>query len=114
MALTKGDVVLVPFPFTDLSTAKLRPAIVLWVETIGVDVTLCFISSQNLNKVEAEEFILDSNDPEFATTGLKTTSKVRVARMVTVSSNLIARKLGRLGTKQIQQLDRCLKIAFQL
>jgi mRNA interferase MazF len=48
MALTKGDVVLVPFPFTDLSTAKLRPAIVLWVETIGVDVTLCFISSQNL------------------------------------------------------------------
>jgi mRNA interferase MazF len=50
--LAKGDVVLVPFPFTDLSQTKLRPAIVLYVQPEGKDITLCFISSQNLDRVE--------------------------------------------------------------
>jgi mRNA interferase MazF len=53
MKLTKGDVVLVPFPFTDLSQTKLRPAIVLYVQPEGEDITLCFISSQNLDRSRA-------------------------------------------------------------
>lgn len=49
MSFQKGDVVLAPFPFTDLTQASLRPAIVLWASaTGGSDTTICFISSQNL------------------------------------------------------------------
>ncbi|MEH2166072.1 MAG: hypothetical protein V7K41_05225 [Nostoc sp.] len=39
MSLQKGDIVLVAFLFTDLSGTKLRPGLVLWIGTIGDDVT---------------------------------------------------------------------------
>ena len=71
MNLDKGDVVLVPFPFTELSQTKLRPAIVLYVQPEGEDVTLCFISSQNLDRVSRDELILDPEHPEFTQTELK-------------------------------------------
>jgi mRNA interferase MazF len=42
--MTKGDIVLITFPFTDLSGTKLRPAIVLFQN--DTDVTVCFITSK--------------------------------------------------------------------
>jgi mRNA interferase MazF len=112
--LQKGDIVLVPFPFTDLSGTKLRPGLVLWADTKGNDVSLCFISSQNVTQLASEEFILDTLDPDFAGTGLRVVSKVRVTRIVTVERRLITRRIGRLGISQLQQLNRVMSQAFQL
>ncbi len=112
--MNKGDIVLVPFPFTDLSQTKLRPAIVLWADSIGNDVTLCFISSQRIDTLSVGEFLLDAVDPDFASTGLKTSSKVRVTRIVTVERKLIVRRLGKLGINQIQVLNSSILQAFQL
>lgn len=53
MTLGKGDIVLIPFPFTNLSQTKLRPAVVLWADPSGDDVTLCFISSQNITNLSS-------------------------------------------------------------
>lgn len=114
MSLKKGDIVLVPFPFTDLSTTKLRPAVVLWVDLSGRDITVCFISSQNVNSISEEEFLIDKNNPEFTQTGLKVTSKVRVSRIVTIERSLITRKLGELGIGLLQILNHKLKNTFQL
>ena len=41
--MAKGDIVLITFPFTDLSGSKLRPAVIL-AETIS-DITVCFITT---------------------------------------------------------------------
>jgi mRNA interferase MazF len=114
MPLTKGDIVLVPFPFTDLSQTKLRPAVVLWVDPQGQDITLCFISSQNLDRTTPDELILTTDDPEFAQTGLKLASKIRVTRIVTLDRQLLQRRLGHLGKLQIQHLNEVLISAFQL
>lgn len=114
MSVKKGDIVLVPFPFTDLSTTKLRPAVVLWVDSTGDDITLCFISSQNLTRLSPNEFVLDASDPEFSNTGLKVASKVRVTRIATLERRLITRRIGKLGVNQIQQLNSAMLQAFQL
>ena len=56
----KGEVVVVPFPFTDLSTAKRRPALVL-AELQGDDVVLCQITSNSLRDTYALQLdIVDS------------------------------------------------------
>jgi len=114
MSLAKGDIVLVPFPFTDLTGTKLRPGLILWVDNAGNDITLCFISSQNVTNVTLEEFVLDPSDTEFAATGLKVVSKVRVTRVVTIERKLITRRIGKLGANQIQQLNTLMLQAFQL
>ncbi|WP_107668514.1 type II toxin-antitoxin system PemK/MazF family toxin [Cyanothece sp. BG0011] len=114
MSLEKGDIVLVPFPFTDLSTSKLRPAVVLWVDSLGFDITVCFISSHKINSISLEEFIIKTTDPEFSLTGSKVNSKVRVSRIITIQRNLITRKIGTLGPNFLKELDRVLRVTFKL
>jgi mRNA interferase MazF len=87
MTLHKGDIVLLPFPFTDLRTTKVRPAVVLWVDITGYDVTSCFISSQNVTTLSPKEFLLDPSDSDFEITGLRVASKVRVTRIVTIEQD---------------------------
>ena len=99
---------------SDLSQSKLRPAIVLWTSSTSVDVTLCFITSQDVNILNEGEFVLDQFDSEFQGTGLKVASKVRVTRMVTIERRLIMRRLGKMGIRQIQQLNANMIKSFKL
>ncbi|AFZ01301.1 type II toxin-antitoxin system PemK/MazF family toxin [Calothrix sp. PCC 6303] len=114
MTLSKGDIVLTQFPFTDLSQTKLRPAVILWVDLAKDEITLCFISSQNVNNLTSEEFAIIDSDPDFVTTGLRISSKVRVTRLATLNRLLVVRRLGQLTTKHIQKLNEIMIQAFQL
>lgn len=114
MALIKGDIVLVRFPFSDLSQTKLRPALVLAVGKTIDEITLCFISSQNTKSLTSDKFVISISNSEFAQTGLKTDSKVRVTRIITLERKLILRRISKLGKKQINKLNQTLSTAFNL
>ena len=85
--MQKGDIVLIPFPFTDLTGSKNRPALILLPGQL--DVTVCFISTQ-LHWQEPTDLLLQPN----ATNGLKKPSLVRIGKIATIDKALLIGKLG--------------------
>ena len=105
--MTKGKIVLVPFPFDDLSTTKVRPAVCL-TNPIGVHrhVILAFITSVIPTDLMATDIVLDTSNPDFAATGLKVSSAIRLHRLMTVSTALIKRELGILSSDTQDQITK--------
>ena len=68
--MTKGKIVLVPFPFDDLSAAKVRPAVCLTNPlSAHRHVILAFITSRIPSSLANSDIVLNSNDTDFSTTG---------------------------------------------
>ncbi|MEA3187065.1 MAG: mRNA interferase MazF [Chthoniobacter sp.] len=89
------SVVLVPFPFDDLTGSKVRPALCL-TDAVGVyrHVVLAFITSVVPAHLEPTDLLLDHSSADFAHTGLRVHSVLRLHRMVTVPARIIQRQLG--------------------
>ncbi len=85
----KGDVVVIPFPFSDLSGSKKRPALVL-ADLPGDDIILCQITSQQTK--DAFSILINTND--FASGSLPVASNIRPTRIFTADKNIIIRKAG--------------------
>ena len=96
--MTKGKVVLVPFPFDDLSATKVRPAVCL-TEPIGLHqhVILAFITSRIPAPLQDTDLVLDASYADFATTGLRVSSTLQLHRPMTATTSLIRRELGALS-----------------
>ena len=87
----KGDVVVVPFPFSDLSASKRRPALVL-VDLEGDDLILGQITSKT---VFDEKAILIENS-DFHDGGLNQVSNVRPNKLFTADEGIVLYKAGKL------------------
>lgn len=86
-----GGVVLVPFPFSDLSSAKLRPAVVLASVRRG-DYVLCQVTSNP----HADPLAVEIKGDDFSSGSLERTSFVRVGKLFTANENLVVRQVGAL------------------
>jgi mRNA interferase MazF len=108
----KGKIVLVPFPFTDLTASKLRPALVLmegdW------DCVVAFISSRVPSEASSTEVLIPQSDKEFLMTGLKTTSVIRLDKIATISKKLVLGEIGELGKSLRESVNRILHETYQL
>jgi mRNA interferase MazF len=105
--MTKGDIVLINFPFTNLVEGKLRPAVVL-VET-ELDVTVAFITSQ-IDWQESSDLLLEPT-PE---NGLKKASLIRTSKIATIDKALAKGLLGRIASNEETELNNNLRIIFKL
>ncbi len=87
--LIKGDIVVIPFPFSDLSDSKRRPAFVL-ADLQGDDVILCQITSRNVKDIYA----ITLNETDFVKGSLHQQSNIRPNRLFTADKNIIVSKIG--------------------
>jgi mRNA interferase MazF len=95
----KGDVVVVPFPFSDLTQAKRRPALVI-SKLEGDDLILCQITSQSMK----DNYALLLDDRDFETGSLNQPSNVRPNRIFTADSHIILYKVGNLTIKKRKEI----------
>jgi mRNA interferase MazF len=94
-----GDVVIVPFPFSDLSDTKRRPAAVI-AEAEHGDVILCQITSRPWSSTRAIRIDEDDIDGE----GLQRVSYARADKLFTASASLAVRTVGTLADGKLSEL----------
>jgi len=95
----KGDVVVTPFPFSDLQNAKRRPALVVATLT-GDDVLLCQITSRAV----ADSYSIPLSSTDFANGRLTHDSNIRPNRLFTADSNIILYRAGVLKPAKLQEV----------
>jgi mRNA interferase MazF len=104
-----GSIVLVPFPFTDLSGMKVRPAVVISNKNISDDIILAFIST-NAKRRGKFEVLLKMNGKN----GLKSDSVVLVSKIATLEKKMILGTIGKLSNEEIVLIKTKLKSLFDL
>lgn len=94
----KWDIVLVPFPFTDLSTSKKRPGLIVSPDVYNeqLDVVIAFITS----KIDVEYRIGDYRIKEWENSNLPRPSMIRM-KFATIDKSIIIKKLGRLSENDV-------------
>jgi len=97
----KGEVIILPFPFTNLSAAKRRPALVL-ANTRGDDVILCPISSQE----REEPYAIPLENKDFLKGSLHLSSSIRPNVLFTADKVLIEKRIGLLKKSKIEEVIR--------
>jgi len=92
-------VIVLPFPFGDLSAAKKRPALIL-ADLKGDD----FIVVQITSSMKMDEYSVSICDEDFIEGSLKQNSNVRPNKIFTLEKNLILYKIGRLSYDKISEV----------
>lgn len=111
----KNRIVLVPFPFDDLSSNKVRPAVCLTdeIKPFG-HVVVAFITSRVLDPPSRTDLTIESSDPDFSRTGLKVASTIRLHRLMTVSRSLFRRDLGTVSKSHSRLIEERLRTLFNI
>ena len=107
-AFAAGQVVLVRFPFSDLTQTKLRPAVVLAAAGWD-DWVLCQITSQSYGDSRAIQ--LETTD--FARGSLRLASWARPGRLFTAHSSLVAGQVGELDARKLSEIRKALTLLIQ-
>jgi mRNA interferase MazF len=104
---------LVNFPYTDLTSRKVRPAVVVG-RVRGNDVIVAFITSQVTPRPTDTEVLLAPSDPEFVRTGLRAPSLIRLGVIETLHRSLVVGRIGRVGPRTQLAISDCIRRIFEL
>lgn len=109
------NIVLIRFPFDNLSETKLRPSLCL-TDTISKYKHIIFAPiTSNLNNVtERFDLIIENTNVDFKQTGLKVSSVIKLHRLLTASDNIIQSTIGYLPETYHAQVYEKLKLLFSI
>ena len=102
-----GTIVLTPFPFSDLSQVKKRPALIVAEESPN-SVILVFISSRK--SATKNKYSISINSDEL--NNLKTVAYVRCGKIATVHKSIIIGKIGELSKKDLELVLKTIRNIF--
>ena len=113
MRAKRGEIWLVRFPFTDLSSTKVRPAVV-WA-VYGEDAVVVGVFSRAPTRPLRKTWVLiEEREQDFVQTGLAKTSVVKVEKLAVVHCSVLRRRLGRLSPALMSRIGIALKKALYL
>lgn len=115
MSLKRGDIVILPFPWTNLKSYSLRPALVISDDSFNNnndDAVFMFITKIHYKSMF--DYRLKTTDSSFKNTGLKKASTFRISKIMTLEQNLVLRLLGQTDKKLLKKLESGLKLLLNL
>lgn len=93
------------FPQTDLAQGKLRPALLLGqLPGLYDDWLICMISSQTRHYIAGFDEVIQADDPDFATSGLKVPSVIRVGRLAVVEGAMLLGAIGEIAPERLRRI----------
>lgn len=113
----RGSVVLIRYPFTDLTGAKVRPALVLTPDHLLPrldDVPCLFISSVMPVEFLPTDLVLEPEHSSFLNTGLKRRSVLRMHKLALLHKALVLRVLGEGDQSLMHEVNQRLRLALGL
>ena len=117
MNIQRGDIVLVDYPYTSSSEAKVRPVLVIQNDRDNQrlkNTIVAQITSQTQRSLEATQLLIKLATDEGKESGLRQNSAINCVNLLTISQDKILRKLGYLPNSTLQKVNDCLKTALEL
>lgn len=108
----KGKIILIPVPYTDLTAAKLRPALVIFEGR--QDLIIAAITTSIINAIPELDVFIHNKCPEFYKTGLKAASILKLTKISTVRKDLAKGELGEIQGNLRKEVNEKLKRIFEI
>jgi mRNA-degrading endonuclease toxin of MazEF toxin-antitoxin module len=115
--MTRGDVVVVEFPYVDGRRGKNRPSLVVQNDRDNgrlSNTVVAMISGNIRHAAEPTQVLIDPADETGASSGLHGPSVVKCCNIYTVRQKDILRIIGRLSDTSLKLVDQALKAALEL
>lgn len=116
ISLSRGDIVLVDYPFSDRTGSKVRPALGVQADTINRRITDTILASisRSTHRASATQLFIDISTSEGGRAGLRQDSMIQCENLLTYDQRLIITKIGHLSASLLQRVNQCLKAALDL
>lgn len=116
MKVSRGEIVLVDYPFSDHTGSKVRPALVVQSNSLNhrIDDTILAAISRSTHRASATQVFVDISTPDGAASGLRQNSMIQCENLLTYDQRLIIATIGHLPAALIQQVNDCLRKALDV